>query len=720
MKYIVEAMEEEVQWSNGLVAAFFVHGRGSPHQREPLGIFRALLNQLLAYLPEDLSTLTNIFQERCKKMGIASKNWNWGEDDLRSFMASVLPRASCKLPITICIDALDECGKKPAIELAKYFGQLAKNARQRQGRLRVCCSCRHYPTLSLYHEFRIDVEDENHDDIHTFLQDYLRDLPPCGRSEIIEEISSRAQGVFQWAVLVSTRALELKMEGARLQKIMKTVKEVPKELEELYAALMADVDHDSRPQAVKLLQWVCFSQEPLTTEQLQHALAVDAYMSHGNSAGYKSGDYYTDTLEDLEKVVANLSRGLVQIANSRAQFIHQSAQDYFLNRGLQDLERNDHYSAAARGHFQISRSCIRYMEMDDIAECHSPNEPLAVREWKLHDEFPLARYAIQYIHFHLKAVESERIPQNDLLDLFRWPDDGNIASTWRKCAELVPFSRVREVFFEGARLIHLLAAAGIDSALDHLLANHGHNPQEIDPRDSAFRTPLYWALRKHHISTAHKLLSTGIVDLGPFGRFGHTALHLAIMSKDVSLVHEIIRMGAPINLGDERTHNPLSLAIDYDNEEVIEAIVKAGSALDVGGGINGGITHYAVKKRNSELLDMVLALDAPIEMMDQNGRTPLFKSVVDFPATEKVFHQLLEAGARLDVFDFNGDTPLSHAVGTGNEDLVQCLINYGATISFENARGESALTKALESGNEALTALLLERTTEDGGVAVIN
>lgn len=722
MKYIVEAMEEEVQWSNGLVAAFFVHGRGSPHQREPLGIFRALLNQLLAYLPEDLSTLTNIFQERCKKMGAISKKWDWGEGDLRSLMASILPKASCKRPINICIDALDECGRKPAMELAKYFGELAQKASQLQGSLRVCCSCRHYPTLSLYQEFRIDVEDENREDINKFLQDYLKDLSSNEWSEIIEEISKRAQGVFQWAVLVAAQALELKMEGTRLQKIIETIKEVPRELEDLYAALMADIGHDSRAQAVKLLQWVCFSREPLTTKELQHVLAVDAYMDHRTSAEYKSGDHYTDTLEDLKKVVANLSRGLVQITNDRAQFIHQSAQDYFLSRGLQDLEGNDNYSVAARGHFQISRSCIRYMGMDDIAEYHFPNAPLALPKAdytaqlrKLLDEFPLIGYAVQFLQFHLEAVESERMPQSDLWDLFRWPNDGIVASAWCKWADIVDWEEVREWPFEGSRLVHLLAAAGVDSGLDYLLTNHGHNPQEVDPRDCMLQTPLYWALFNNHTSTSHKLLSTGTVDLGPCGSCDQTALHLAIRCTDASLVHEVIRMGAPINLKDERDDSPLYLAIYFDNEEAVDALVKAGADLDVGAGTDGGIVHYAVRKRNSELLNLALTMGAPIEMMDRNGQTALFKSVIGFPATENVLYRLLEEGARLDVVDFNGDTPLLHAVSTGNEDLVQCLINYGATIGLENAGGESAVTKALESGNEVLTALLLERIAEDGG-----
>lgn len=226
------------------------------------------------------------------------------------------------------------------------------------------------------------------------------------------------------------------MDGTRLRKIMETIKEVPKELEDFYAALMADIDYDSRAQTVKLLQWVCFSREPLTTKDLQHALAVDAYMDHRTSAEFKSGDYYTDTLEDLEKVVASLSRGLVQIINNRVQFIHQSAQDYFLNRGLQDLERNDNYSVAALGHFQISRSCIRYMEMDDIAKYPFPIALLALSHEdsiaqirKLNDEFPLARYAIRFLQLYLQAVESEHMPQNDLWDLFRWPNDGNIAAT---------------------------------------------------------------------------------------------------------------------------------------------------------------------------------------------------------------------------------------------------------------------------------------------------
>lgn len=175
-------------------------------------------------------------------------------------------------------------------------------------------------------------------------------------------------------------------------------------------------------------------------------------------------------------------------------------------------------------------------------------------------------------------------------------------------------------------------------------------------------------------------------------------------------------MGGPIDLENEDDDSPLSLAIDSENKEAVEVLVKAGAALDVGAGTNGGITHYAVREHDSELLCLALEMSAPVESVDQDGQTAVFKSVVGFPATEKVFYRLLEEGAKLDVFDWKGDSPLFHAVSTGNQDLIQFLVNFGATIGLVNARGESALTKALESGNGAMTAWLLQWNAEDAGL----
>lgn len=70
-------------------------------------------------------------------------------------------------------------------------------------------------------------------------------------------------------------------------------------------------------------------------------------------------------MQQVEVMVRHLSKGLAQIINNRAEFIHQSVSDYVLQHGLQDLDSSIQGDAKGRAHFQISRSCIRYLMLQE-------------------------------------------------------------------------------------------------------------------------------------------------------------------------------------------------------------------------------------------------------------------------------------------------------------------------------------------------------------------
>jgi hypothetical protein len=80
-----------------------------------------------------------------------------------------------------------------------------------------------------------------------------------------------------------------------------------------------------RPDALKLMQWICFSTRPLTTVELQWSMAVDPDCEHKSlDECLQSDDFITD--KDIDRRIKTLSWGLAEVVpstNARVvQFIH--------------------------------------------------------------------------------------------------------------------------------------------------------------------------------------------------------------------------------------------------------------------------------------------------------------------------------------------------------------------------------------------------------------
>jgi ankyrin repeat protein len=68
---------------------------------------------------------------------------------------------------------------------------------------------------------------------------------------------------------------------------------------------------------------------------------------------------------------------------------------------------------------------------------------------------------------------------------------------------------------------------------------------------------------------------------------------------------------------------------------------------------------------------------------------------------------LLQKGARIDLKDGQGNTPLMVAARIGNLDAARVLISRGANLNVTNATGETPLIAAVQRRDSAMTRLLL-------------
>jgi ankyrin repeat protein len=152
---------------------------------------------------------------------------------------------------------------------------------------------------------------------------------------------------------------------------------------------------------------------------------------------------------------------------------------------------------------------------------------------------------------------------------------------------------------------------------------------------------------------------------------------------------------------------PVAEAAMAGDREAVRALLKQG--VDVNAAMGDGMTalHWAAKKGDVELAQMLLYAGANVKAMTRlGGFTPLI--MASETGNVEIIDLMLKAGADPKVATTNGTTPLMLAAVAGRADAVKLLIDKGADPNAkETARGETALMFAANYNRvEAMKALI--------------
>lgn len=389
MKYAWEFLTRRLPASVTL-ASFFFHGRGTSLQQNRMGLLRSILHQLAFHQPEARSCLMRRYAEK----RTATPKIQWSEDELQQIIRASL--ATCTRPVCILVDALDETGKQTAEDLVKWFGRLTNLPD-----VRVIFSCRYYPVLPTISKSAISMENENATDIDRVVRAELRSEFDEDEAQILEDdIIQKANGMFQWATLVTNSVVEKYREtGQSIQILRRIIRELPPDLHALYDSLLSTVRDSEKKQTIKLLIWIVFADRPLNQSELQHALVIDVEMTARSVSEFPTSPLFVN----VERAIKTFSRGLAEFKShgkvKTAQFIHQSVVDYLKAEGLAKLlELGGQTAVFGYAQLQLSRSCIRYLLMKDLSETVEatdfdvdcpPNDDF-------HEAFPFAEYALHF------------------------------------------------------------------------------------------------------------------------------------------------------------------------------------------------------------------------------------------------------------------------------------------------------------------------------------
>lgn len=415
----------------------------------------------------------------------------------------------------------------------------------------------------------------------------------------------------------------------------------------------------------------------------------------------------------------------------------------------------------------------------------------------------------------------------------------SIKKVYKKCKKqgMTPF--IAAILHNNMELCEKLIEEGIDLGKEGsvMLAANTRLTQfysdaealvRLGPNSNVFKdfndtTPMFWAIKCEKLSLVEKLIRSGHKMNSPVERVGGMpALSFAISNKNIPIVtyflqnqlcdiHEnslpdtkpldlainsgsiammelLLKQGGEISACPNHKFTPLVQAVLQNNVSIVRLFLEMGA--DINFGLRDGLClpplNMAIRRQHLEIASFLIKKGADVTVKDANGNTALhlLLPLIEIPTMNsfsqssfKLAELLLEKGARIDVANEKGMTPLliaivkcepvlvdlvlsnpvdlntrsnhkpnltilhvavSHPDKIGHQgvvvnsmdywqrrcSIVKSLIKKGADVNVQSEDGKTSLHFAAESGCANLVNLLLEskvdinKASKDGKVAL--
>lgn len=473
--------------------------------------------------------------------------------------------------------------------------------------------------------------------------------------------------------------------------------------DEAYDETMGRIDGQAsnlRDLGRKVIAWVVHAIRPMTTVELNHALAVNV----------QDASFDRDNLRDVE-ILISVCAGLVTVdrTSHTIRLVHYTTQEYFERR------REQYFPG---GHMKMASICVKYLRF--VLEGN-----LNLATFFKHDTkrqkgglYPFFLHAVHGWAFH--TAQSSCLNQ-DVLDFLL--DDAKIQA-------LSTFVVSNEFPNSG---LGWAAYHGIIEAIDFFHSN-GH---DVDAPDSSGKTPLFYAAQAGRIDTVKHLCELGASathiyqeptppgDAGfessrpPEALLGNstsvgwenddtktsTTLETRTEVSNASKTFSRKEVSTSSRRNMEKTS--LVVAVFHEYPEIIKLLLDKGASVDARGQHGRTSLAVAAELDDLSLVDLLLDNGAFIDATDDFACTPLL--IATERGSKLSARRLVEKEARLDLVDEYGCTALAYAARLGDVGLVTMILDRGAPIDVATGKGTTPLSFAAEGGHAEVVKLLIAR-----------
>jgi ankyrin repeat protein len=230
------------------------------------------------------------------------------------------------------------------------------------------------------------------------------------------------------------------------------------------------------------------------------------------------------------------------------------------------------------------------------------------------------------------------------------------------------------------------------------------NPQRPDLVIQGESTLLSEAIKQGKAAEVALLLQRGADVNGRFGNAG-TPLMQAASTGNMKIVELLLQKGADVNAKNGTDFTPLMFAATAGRDKIVSKLLTRGA--DVHSTSSGrSALVFAVMNNRVGTARILLNKGANPDLI--LNEAPLVTNAIQ--GGNKALAELLIAkGAKLNVVDRNGKTPLMHAAEKGDLATVKALVAKGADLNLRNGDSSAALTLAISEKHETVANLLLAK-----------
>ena len=279
-----------------------------------------------------------------------------------------------------------------------------------------------------------------------------------------------------------------------------------------------------------------------------------------------------------------------------------------------------------------------------------------------------------------------------------------------------------------------------EKLLINVLKNHGEKGSKVlralliggaDPNkvDSKGNVPLLHCIRSNSIMLVQLFIEFG-ANVNSYGKslFGskeesedpeteddHTTLLLkAVLENQFDICKLLLVNGADPNRNLFPTnHSPISYAVKSRSVALVKLLIRHGANLDEVDNLGFTIVHDAVSEGHLEILNTLLYVGAPHDILNAAGHTPLMHTALcrnDISIMKALLDH--ESGCEVNKTNRYLDTALHIAAYMGLPNQVRLLIEYGAEPNLRNRVKATPLWYAVSEGNCEVVRELLFANAE--------
>lgn len=183
-------------------------------------------------------------------------------------------------------------------------------------------------------------------------------------------------------------------------------------------------------------------------------------------------------------------------------------------------------------------------------------------------------------------------------------------------------------------------------------------------------------VEKNDIQGVSKALQNG-ADVNTRDKSKRSLLLIATINHQTELAKLLVTHGADVNLQADNQDSPFLYAGASGQTELVQLFLNHGARFDIFNRYHGTALIPACERGHIETVQLLANTKGfPIDHVNRLGWTALMEAVLLGDGSEKyqrIVQILKDAGAKLDIPDHQGVTPLQHAQTKGFKEIVKIL-----------------------------------------------